>query len=94
MSMIEFRAVSKDYQGRRIIDMVSLQVEAGERVVLFGPSGSGKSTVLHLVAGLVVPDSGDILINGELVATGGRNLRESEQRGVGMARVRAPPTSK
>ena len=84
MSMIEFRAVSKDYQGRRIIDTVSLQVEAGERVVLFGPSGCGKSTVLHLVAGLVVPDSGDILINGELVATGGRNLREPEQRGVGM----------
>ena len=84
MSMIEFRAVSKDYQGRRIIDTVSLKVEAGERVVLFGPSGCGKSTVLHLVAGLVVPDSGDILINGELVATGGRNLREPEQRGVGM----------
>jgi iron(III) transport system ATP-binding protein len=84
MSMIEFRTVSKDYQGRRIIDTVSLKVEAGERVVLFGPSGCGKSTVLHLVAGLVIPDSGDILINGELVATGGRNLSEPEQRGVGM----------
>ena len=84
MSMIEFRAVSKDYQGRRIIDSVSLKVEAGERVVLFGPSGCGKSTVLHLVAGFVIPDSGDILINGELVATGGRNLREPQQRGVGM----------
>ena len=84
MSMIEFRAVSKDYQGRRVIDMLSLQVEAKERVVLFGPSGCGKSTVLHLIAGLVIPDSGDILINDELVATAKKNLREPEQRGVGM----------
>jgi iron(III) transport system ATP-binding protein len=84
MSMIEFRAVSKDYHDRRVVDTVSLKVEAGERVVLFGPSGCGKSTVLHLTAGLVVPDFGDILINGELVATGRRNLREPEQRGVGM----------
>jgi ABC-type sugar transport system ATPase subunit len=84
MGMIEFRGVSKSYHGRRVIDAVCLKVEAGERVVLFGPSGCGKSTVLHLVAGLVIPDSGDILINGELVATASKNLREPEQRGVGM----------
>ena len=64
--------------------MLSLQIEAKERVVLFGPSGCGKSTVLHLIAGLVIPDSGDILINDELVATAKKNLREPEQRGVGM----------
>ena len=84
MSMIEFRAVCKDYQGRRVIDMLFLNVEAGERVVLFGPSGCGKSTVLHLIAGLVIPDSGDILVNEELVATARKNLREPEQRGIGM----------
>ena len=84
MSMIEFRAVSKFYPGRRVIDALSLKIEAGERVVLFGPSGCGKSTVLHLIAGLVVPESGDILIKDELVAAGGRNLCEPEQRGIGM----------
>jgi iron(III) transport system ATP-binding protein len=82
--MIEMRAVSKDYNGRRIIDNVSLKVETGERVVLFGPSGCGKSTVLHLIAGLVIPDSGEILIDEELVARAYRNLREPEQRGIGM----------
>jgi ABC-type sugar transport system ATPase subunit len=84
MSMIEFRSVCKDYQGRRVIDMLSFQIEAKERVVLFGPSACGKSTVLHLIAGLVIPDSGDILINDELVATAKKNLREPMQRGVGM----------
>ena len=55
-TMIELRAVSKDYNGHRVIDSVSLKVETGERLVLFGPSGCGKSTVLHLIAGLILPD--------------------------------------
>ena len=84
MSMIELRGVSKDYNGRRVINDVSLKVESGERVVLFGPSGCGKSTVLQLIAGLVIPNSGEVLINEDLVATAKGNLREPEQRGIGM----------
>jgi ABC-type sugar transport system ATPase subunit len=84
MNMIEFREVSKSYHDRLIIDAVCLKVEKGERIVLFGPSGSGKSTVLHLIAGLAIPDSGDILIDGELAASAGRNTQEPQQRGVAM----------
>ncbi|PNE11429.1 MAG: iron ABC transporter ATP-binding protein [Beijerinckiaceae bacterium] len=84
MSMIEFRSVCKEYHGRRVIATLSLKIEAKERVVLFGPSGCGKSTVLHLIAGLVIPDAGEILVNDELVATAKKNLREPQQRGVGM----------
>jgi ABC-type sugar transport system ATPase subunit len=84
MSTIELRRVSKDYNGRRVINDVSLKVETGERIVLFGPSGCGKSTVLHLIAGLVIPDSGEILINGDVAATAKSNLREPERRGIGM----------
>jgi iron(III) transport system ATP-binding protein len=61
-----------------------LKIEAKARVVLFGPSGCGKSTVLHLIAGLIIPDAGDILVNDELVATARKSLREPQQRGVGM----------
>jgi iron(III) transport system ATP-binding protein len=82
--MIELRTVSKTYNGRSVVDSLSLKVEAGERVVLFGPSGCGKSTVLNLIAGLVVPDLGEILIDGALVAAPGRTLCEPEQRGIGM----------
>jgi ABC-type sugar transport system ATPase subunit len=82
--MIEFRTVSKEYNRRRVIDNLSLRVDERERVVLFGPSGCGKSTVLHLIAGLIIPDSGDILISGQLVAAAGKNLCEPAERGVGM----------
>jgi ABC-type sugar transport system ATPase subunit len=84
MSMIEFRSVCKEYHGRHVIDTLSLKVEAKERVVLFGRSGCGKSTILHLIAGFVVPDSGDILIDNRLVATSMKNLREPGDRGIGM----------
>ena len=82
--MIELRAVSKNYNGRRVIDSVSLRMERSERVVLFGPSGCGKSTVLQLIAGLTLPDLGEILIDNELVARAHKNLREPEERGIGM----------
>jgi ABC-type sugar transport system ATPase subunit len=82
--MIELRAVSKDYNDHRVVDSVSLEVATGERLVLFGPSGCGKSTVLHLIAGLILPDAGEILIDEELVAGAHRNLREPEERGIGM----------
>src|SRR5262249_24510784 len=84
MSMIAFRSVCKDYNGCRVIDSLSLQIEAKERVVLFGPSGCGKSTILHLIAGFVTPDSGEILIDDEVIATAKKNLREPGQRGLGM----------
>jgi iron(III) transport system ATP-binding protein len=59
-------------------------VRTGERVVLFGPSGCGKSTMLHLIAGLTLPDLGEILIDEELVARAHENLREPQERGIGM----------
>ena len=84
MSMIELRTVSKEYEGRRVVDNVHLRVENGERVVLFGPSGCGKTTVLNLIAGLTIPDAGEILIGEQVVARARRNLCEPELRGIGM----------
>lgn len=84
MNMIELHAVTKFYRNRPVIDTLTLDIEAGERVVLFGPSGCGKSTILLLIAGLVAPDSGEILIDGQMVASNGRNLCEPQLRGIGM----------
>ncbi len=56
--------VTKTYPGVVALDHVSVQVQHGELVALMGPSGSGKSTLMHVAAGLDVPTSGQVLIDG------------------------------
>lgn len=84
MIAVEFDTVSKSLGQRVVVGEFTLQIQAGERVVLFGPSGCGKTTVLRLLAGLAVPDKGSIQINGLVVAANGRSLLEPEERNVGM----------
>lgn len=64
MSLVEFRDVSYEISGRRILDGVSLAVEAGETLILLGRSGSGKSTALKLTNGMLFPSSGEVLVEG------------------------------
>ena len=84
MNHIELDRVSKTFGQRIVIDDLSLQIPKAERLVLFGPSGSGKTTVLRLVAGLEVPDKGEIRMAERIVANSGRNLVPPEKRDVGM----------
>ena len=69
--------VSKRFRTERgevhALDDVSLSVNEGEFVCLVGPSGCGKSTLLNLVAGLELPDSGEVLSDGRRVAWPGRD---------------------
>ena len=58
----------------RAIDNISLKIPTGTSLVILGPSGSGKTTLLRLIAGLEVPDSGEIYINGELASCKGRTI--------------------
>lgn len=66
--MISIRHVSKSFGKNAAIDDFSLEIAAGEHVVLLGPSGSGKTTLLRMINGLVTPTSGAILINGRDIA--------------------------
>ncbi|HVZ45175.1 MAG TPA: ABC transporter ATP-binding protein [Ramlibacter sp.] len=61
---LEIDAVAKSYGSVRAVDGVSLAVEPGEVMTLLGPSGCGKTTVLQSIAGFVVPDGGDVRIDG------------------------------
>jgi len=62
--MLELRDIWKSYEGKPLLEGVSLRVEGGETVCLLGPSGSGKSTLLRIAAGLEAPDRGQVLWNG------------------------------
>jgi len=61
---IEARNVTKRFGDFAALDDVSVGVESGSLTALLGPSGSGKSTLLRVIAGLEVPDTGDVFISG------------------------------
>jgi lipopolysaccharide export system ATP-binding protein len=65
MSQLLSEGVTKSYTGRRVVDGVSLNVNGGEVVGLLGPNGAGKTTTFHMMVGLVHPDGGKVLLNGE-----------------------------
>jgi phospholipid/cholesterol/gamma-HCH transport system ATP-binding protein len=63
--MIEARNLKKKFGSHSILDGVSFRVETGESVVIIGRSGGGKSVLLKHVIGLLTPDAGQVLIDGE-----------------------------
>ncbi|MDQ3634189.1 MAG: ABC transporter ATP-binding protein [Aridibacter sp.] len=62
---IEFRDIRLSFDDKVILDGVSFKVRRGETKIILGRSGSGKSTTIRLTLGLLKPDDGEILINGE-----------------------------
>ena len=62
---LELRGLCKAYGSFNAVDGVDLRVREGEFVSLLGPSGCGKTTILRMVAGLIEPDSGQILLGGD-----------------------------
>ena len=55
----------KIYSGRRVVDQVHLEINPGEVVGLLGPNGAGKTTTFYMIVGLIKPDGGEIILNGE-----------------------------
>ena len=81
--MLDIRSLTKSFggpAGRRVLDGVSLAVQPGEYVAIVGESGVGKSTLLNLIAGLDVPDSGAVLLEGRDLAQMDENERTLVRR--------------
>jgi iron(III) transport system ATP-binding protein len=76
-------AVTKRFGSHLAVDAVSLEITAGDAVVILGPSGCGKTTLLRLIAGLEVPDEGEIGMSGTTVAAHGRSIVPPHRRGIG-----------
>jgi len=65
LSKLETSEISKAYRGRRVVDDVTVHLEQGEVVGLLGQNGAGKTTTFYMVVGLITPDSGRILLDGQ-----------------------------
>ncbi|WED23925.1 ABC transporter ATP-binding protein [Vibrio sp. JC009] len=65
--MIKLENVSKTFQGKAVLDNVSLHLNRGDVIGLLGSSGSGKSTLLNLISQLMQPDSGQCTIAGKRI---------------------------
>ncbi len=61
--------LSKSYKKRPVLRDVSLSVERGEAVAILGPNGAGKTTCFYIITGLIQPDGGDILLDGQEITT-------------------------
>jgi phospholipid/cholesterol/gamma-HCH transport system ATP-binding protein len=62
---IEFRNVTIEFDGRKVLNDLSFKVMKGETKIILGGSGCGKSTTIKLVLGLLKPDTGQVLVDGE-----------------------------
>ena len=67
MRTLQTVEICKSYNGRRVVDNVSVRVAQGEVVGLLGPNGAGKTTSFYITVGLISPDAGDVLLDGSPV---------------------------
>ena len=65
MSILQTAEITKAYRGRKVVDNVSIKVGQGEVVGLLGPNGAGKTTSFYIIVGLILPDSGRVLLDGD-----------------------------
>jgi ABC-2 type transport system ATP-binding protein len=66
--MLELKAVTKRFGSVTAVDSVTFGARAGETVGLLGPNGAGKTTTVSMIAGLLAPDAGEVLVDGRRLA--------------------------
>ena len=81
---IEFRNVHLSFDDRKVLDNLSFKVMRGETKIILGGSGGGKSTIIKLVLGLLKPDEGRVLVDGEDITTHSEVQMMSVRKKIGM----------
>src|SRR4051795_8097153 len=69
METLIAEGIGKSYKGRQVVRGVNLKISRGEVVGLLGPNGAGKTTSFYMIVGLIVPDSGRVLVDDEDITT-------------------------
>ena len=64
MSVLSTVDLTKAYKGRKVVDGISIRIDQGEVVGLLGPNGAGKTTSFYIIVGLVRPDAGRVVLDG------------------------------
>jgi phospholipid/cholesterol/gamma-HCH transport system ATP-binding protein len=82
--VVELRDVEKQFEDKKVLDHVSLQVNPQERLVIMGQSGSGKSTILRLVLGILFPDAGSVFFKQFEIGRLSRRKLQQVRRHIGM----------
>jgi len=85
MAIISVRDLVVEYDGRRVLDGLNLDIEQGETMVLLGGSGSGKSTLLRQIIGLERPKSGSVHVKGVDIARCSEAELNKVRRSIGVA---------
>ena len=67
MSLLTVERIEKSYFGRKVLDEVSFRLDRGERLALIGGNGAGKTTLMRLITGSETPDSGRIILSGQVI---------------------------
>ena len=81
--MIEFQDLYKAFDGKQVLQGLSLRVRDRETVVIIGYSGTGKSVALKHIVGLLPPDAGDVIVDGQAVSTLDRDGLTELRQGIG-----------
>ena len=67
MQQLEIKNISKSFENKCVLSDVNLTINPGEIVALLGVSGGGKTTLFNIIAGLLTPDEGDVILDGESI---------------------------
>lgn len=74
--MLEIIRLTKKFGAQKAVDAVSFSVQAGDAFGLLGPNGAGKSTTISMMSGLLVPDDGEVLLNGRSLRRDARYVKQ------------------
>ncbi len=80
---IEIVDVKKSFDGEGVLSGITLKIQRGEVLAILGVSGTGKTTLLRIIAGLEIPDSGKVFIDGKIATEDSRIIIPPERRKIG-----------